>query len=105
MPYFRDRYLDGASKDEFFDCFGLETILWIGEPVTDESRGQYWSEWFDDPEVGFGAGGRTRNVRTDDWRVEQSHVPGQELPTDRYSFVTPTGTLTMAGSQTSTRVG
>jgi uroporphyrinogen decarboxylase len=95
MPYFRDRYLAGASNDEFFDRFGLDPILWTGGPVPDESRGQYWSEWFDEPQVSFGAGGRARHVCTDDWRVEQSAIPGQEFATNRYQFVTPKGALTM----------
>jgi uroporphyrinogen decarboxylase len=95
MPYFLHHYLSGTSNDEFFDRFGLDPILWITEPVPDESAGQFWGEWLDEPHAWFGTHQRVRHVCTASWRVECEDIPGQEYPTARYRFVTPRGSLDM----------
>lgn len=90
MPYFLDKYLGGASTQEFFDRFGLDPILWAVPHRRDPDAGEYV-----DP--GQGAIGflESRRISSDDWRVYAEDVPGQAYRTTRYRFVTPKGELSM----------
>jgi len=90
MPYFLDTYLDGVSRDDFFDRFGLDPITWVIAHKPDDS-----GLTFPDPQqgpVGFLEAGR---VASDHWRVECDALPGRDYTTHRYRFLTPRKTLTM----------
>jgi len=90
MDYFLNRYMDGMSKAEFFDHFGLDPIQWISLHKPDPGQGEYY-----DPlqgELGFL---ESQRIVTDRWRVYPEDIPGQKLKTVRYRFVTPRGSLSM----------
>jgi hypothetical protein len=89
MDYFRNKYLGGASNQEFFDRFGLDAITWTLPYKPDPSKGQYFDPTHQD--YGFT---KTRRIVSDQWRIEVEEIPGQEYATLRYRIVTPTGTLT-----------
>ncbi len=89
MPFFLDKYLDGANNDEFFDLFGFDPILWTVPHRPDESKGEYY-----DPlqgELGFL---ESRRIFNDNWRIEWEDVPHPQFKTVRYRIVTPKGVLT-----------
>jgi len=90
MPYFLKKYMEGIDNRRFFDHFGLDAIIWVLHHKPEESKGEYA-----DPlqgELGFL---ESRRVAADDWRVYSEDIPGQEVKTTRYRFVTPKGDLTM----------
>ena len=88
MKYFLDHYLDGATNLEFFDRFGLDAILWTCPYRSDAATSG------EAPRGGSGRPARS-GTPTDNWRIEQDEIPGQEFPTLRYRFVTPKGTLSL----------
>jgi uroporphyrinogen decarboxylase len=90
MPYFLNRYMHGATHQQFFDRFGLDPILWTAHYRPDPSQGEYF-----DPHHQPAGPLEGRRIASDQWRVEAEEVPGQEYRTTRYRFVTPGGTLTM----------
>ena len=90
MQYFLDRYMNGASKDEFFDRFGFDPILWTVPHRCDSNAGEY-----PDPSQGRVGFLESQRVSADDWRIEWEELPDPEYRTVRYRFVTPKGALTM----------
>ncbi|NIM06060.1 MAG: hypothetical protein GTO55_07150 [Armatimonadetes bacterium] len=90
MPYFLNKYMDGISNLEFFDHFGLDAIIWPWDHRPDESKGEYADP--DQEKIGFL---QSRRVSTDNWRVEHEDIPGEEVKTTRYRFITPKRTLAM----------
>jgi uroporphyrinogen-III decarboxylase len=78
MPFFLNRYMDGASIPEFFDQFGLDAYVW-----TVPYRGRPGYTWLD--EYGF--------TVTHQWRIEAEQVPGQKYHTVHWRIVTPKGAL------------
>jgi hypothetical protein len=66
MPYFLQRYMDGMSKDEFFDHFGLDPIYWTNPHKSNTSE---------------------------NWRITSQNVPDPEYKTWRYTIATPKGQL------------
>ncbi len=89
MPYFLDKYLGGASNQEFFDRFDLDAIYWTTPYRPDPGRGEYY-----EPRPGEVAGVEGCPIVTDQWRLEQEALPGQDYRTVRYRVVTPGGSLT-----------
>ena len=92
QKYFLDKYLNGMSRQEFFDYFGLDPINWIIFYKPDESRGDYY-----DPgqEANFL---ESRRVFSDNWRIESEPIPSPPEATTklvRYHFITPKKTMTM----------
>jgi uroporphyrinogen-III decarboxylase len=90
MQYFLDHYMGGATKDEFFDHFGFDPILWTVPHRGNPEAGEY-----PDPsqgEVGFL---ESRRISTADWCIEWEELPDPEYRTLRYRFITPKGTLSM----------
>ena len=90
MDHFLRTYLEGASRDEFFNHFGLDAIRWVVQHCPDLAAGEYF-----DPLQAVPGFLEARRIVTDSWRVFAEDVPGQEYPTQRYRFVTPKGELTM----------
>ena len=66
MPYFLDKYLGGASNQEFFDRFDLDAIYWTTPYRPDSDRGEYYA-----PHPVDVAGVEDRPIVTDQWRLEQ----------------------------------
>jgi len=89
MQYFLDRYLGGATKDEFFDRFGFDPILWTVPHRCDPDAGEY-----PDPSQGDVGFLESQRISTDEWRIEWEQLPDREYRTVRYRFVTPKGSLT-----------
>jgi uroporphyrinogen decarboxylase len=90
MPSFLAGTMHGMSTDEFFEQFGLDPIKWVA-PFK-PTRGQYYDPEHPGPvSTVFGP---VRRVVSDSWRVYSEDIPGQELATTRYRYVTPKGTLT-----------
>ena len=81
--------MNGASNLEFFDRFGLDAINWVVAHRPDEEAGEFY-----DPLQGPLGFLEARRISTSAWRVFWEEIPGQELPTIRYRFVTPKGELT-----------
>lgn len=90
LPYYLKKYMNGSSTDEFFDCFGLDPIVWTVPHRPDEGRGEYYHSGQKD--VGFL---QSRLISSDRWRIEWEEIPGQKYATLRYTIVTPKGKLTM----------
>lgn len=90
MEYFLRTYLEGASRQEFFDRFGLDAIRWVVQHCPDPAAGEYF-----DPLQGTPGFLEARRIATDSWRIIAEDIPGQEYATQRYRFVTPKGELTM----------
>ena len=88
MPYFLDTYMQGMSKEEFFEHFGMDAIRWVVPHRPDEAAGEYY-----DPEQGQPGFLESHRVASDNWRIHAEQVPNQEYATTRYSFVTPKGKL------------
>ncbi len=79
MPWFLGTYMDGASEDEFFGRFGLDSVRWAYDWEPDESREEYWEgPW----------------IVSDDWRIEPTELPGTGRKV-RYDIETPRGALSM----------
>ncbi len=89
MPYFLETYLNGISRERFFDRFGLDPIKWVWDVKPDETRGEYWS-----PDVGDPAAEGAGWIVSDDWRIEAIPLPGSPNET-RYDIITPQETLSM----------
>jgi uroporphyrinogen-III decarboxylase len=87
QSYFLEKYLNGISTDDFFDRFGLDPICWCNSYKPDAERGQYF-----DPDHMPG-NLDARRIATDDWRIESEIIPDDKYKTERYSFITPDGTL------------
>ena len=89
MPYFLNKYMNGAGNAEFFDYFGLDPIVWTVPHKANESRGEYC-----DPNQGEPGFLESRRVFNDNWRIEYEEIPNQKFKTVRYHVYTPKGTLT-----------
>ncbi|KPJ94301.1 MAG: hypothetical protein AMS18_03970 [Gemmatimonas sp. SG8_17] len=90
MPYFLDTYMNGMGEDGFFDCFGLDPVMWVWDQKPDESSGDYWTLI----EAGAVGGGK-RWITSDNWRIEVAAVSGTRNRATRYDIVTPAETLSM----------
>jgi uroporphyrinogen decarboxylase len=88
MPSFLRTHLEGGSAQEFFDRYGLDAIRWVVAHRAESGTGDYL-----DPDQGPLGFLDARRVASDRWRVESEALPGTELPTTRYRFVTPRGEL------------
>ena len=89
MPYFTDKYLKGASADEFFDFFDMDAIRWTVPVKADESRGEY-----PDPEQGEPGFLQVRRIFSDSWRLEIRELKDDQYFTRRQTIRTPKGSLT-----------
>jgi uroporphyrinogen decarboxylase len=90
MPSLLQGRMGGISEQAFFDRFGLDAIRWAVHHRPDAARGEYA-----DPRQGTPGFLEARRVCTDQWHVECEALAGFDLPTTRYRFVTPAGTLSM----------
>jgi len=90
MKFFLDKYMGGASNEEFFDQFGIDPISWVLAYKPDESKGDYYDPSHTD--TGFL---EARRTSSDNWRIEREELTGFEYDTARYNFVTPKKTLSM----------
>ena len=90
MTYFLDKYMDGASNREFFDCFDLDAIYWAVPHQPDPAKGEYF-----DPRQGPLGFLESQRIASDQWHWEFEAVPDPQYQTTRYHAVTPKGTLTM----------
>jgi uroporphyrinogen decarboxylase len=88
MPYFLDKYLGGVSNREFFDRFDLDANFWTTPYRPDPDHGEYY-----DPLQAEVASTETRQIVTDEWRIEPEVLPDRQYQTIRYRVVTPGGAL------------
>jgi uroporphyrinogen decarboxylase len=88
MPYFLERCLGGAPKQQFFDDFGLDAITW-----TVPHKPAAGGDTYPDPRQGEPGFLESRRVASDSWRIypEDVSVSGHKLT--RYRFVSPAGSL------------
>jgi hypothetical protein len=93
MPYYLEKYLPGATNDDFFARFGLDPIFWLQAHRPDPSQGAYV-----DPAYTPGFLGVER-ICSPTWRISSEEIPSQEYQTTRYSIATPRKTLTMVLQQ------
>lgn len=89
MPFFLDHSMGGITYDAFFDHFGLDPIRWLELLKPDSSKGQYY-----DPTQPEAETYHSRRIITDHWRIEREPVNDPTYRTERYSIITPKGTLT-----------
>jgi uroporphyrinogen decarboxylase len=87
MQYFLDQYMDGISRQEFFDYFGLDAISWELAYKPDESRNEYYEP--EDTNEFL----QSRMIFSDNWRIEKENVADPQFKTTRYNFITPVGNL------------
>lgn len=90
MGSYLEDFLGGMDDAAFFDRFGMDPIHWKVA-----HRPAPGSDDFFDPEQGIPGFLEARRICSDDWRILREAVPGQDLPTERFRFVTPGGELTM----------
>jgi len=90
MSSFLRKYMGGASAQEFFDRFGLDSIRWVVAHRPNEAAGEYY-----DPLQGKLGFLEARRIVSDCWRVYSEEISNQKTPTQRFRFVTPGGELTM----------
>jgi len=90
MDYFLKRYMNGMSRQAFFDRFGLDPIVWTVPHRPDASAGECY-----DPDQGDPGFLGSQRIASNDWRVFEENLPGQEYQTTRYRFATPGGDLSM----------
>jgi len=90
MQYYLDKYEGGISKQDFFDRYGLDPIIWLVLQKPAAGRGDYF-----DPHQGPPGFLEARRVWSDNWRILAEDVPGESTTTTRYRFVTPKGELSM----------
>jgi len=90
MPSFLEKYLDGASGDDFFDRFGMDPIRWEVPHRPDENAGEYFEPTQEPP--GFL---QSRWIVDDNWRIQHEDIPGTKYDTKRYHCITPGGKLSM----------
>jgi len=81
--------MNGISRQEFFDYFGLDPITWNIYYKPDETRGEYYDP---DQAVDFL---QTRNIFSNNWRIESEEISDPQYKSDRYNIITPKGVLTM----------
>jgi len=86
MPYFLNKYLNGADNMTFFKQFGLDAIHWVNAYRGDNAKGERLNEGTDPTSYYV--------VISDHWRLESEPIEGQEYKTVRYTFITPKGKLT-----------
>lgn len=91
MPYFLDKYMGGASSDEFFASMGLDPIRWICPHKPDASAGCYFN-----PGQGKCGFLESRLIASDNWLVSMSRREVEGGMATDYSIATPGGILTMA---------
>ena len=89
LPYFLNKYMGGASWREFWDRFDLDAYFWTTPYRPDSARG----ETYHPLQAGL-AKTDTRQIVTEDWRMEQDELPGTECRTVRHRIITPGGALT-----------
>jgi len=90
MPSFLNRYMNGASVDDFFYETGVDPILWAISHTFDPAGDSYF-----DPlqkEIGFL---ESRRIASDNWRIYPEPISSRGRPGTRYRFVTPEGSLSM----------
>jgi uroporphyrinogen decarboxylase len=90
MPSFLDKYMNGISDQEFFDCFGLDHIKWVIAHNFDASKGEYFDP--EQPAIGFL---EAKRVCTDNWRFRIEELAGLSYQTKRLNIITPVKTLSM----------
>jgi len=97
MAYFLNKYLGGASSQEFFDRFDLDAIYWTTPYRPDADQGESY-----DPRQVEAGGVESCPIVTDQWRLEQEALPDHEYQTVRHCVVTPGGTLTAVAQSNDT---
>ncbi len=90
MSYFLKKYMNGMGKQEFFNHFGLDPILWTVPTKADETKNFYLDPTHEVEDELYG-----RRVVSDDWRIEWEKIPNREYDTTGYRIVTPQKTLSM----------
>ncbi len=90
MPSFLDKYMEGATSDEFFQHFGLDAIRWLLPTRPNETAGEYY-----EPNQKVKDGNTTRWIVNDNWRIKSEPLTIRDYEASRYHFVTPKGELTM----------
>ena len=91
MPYFLEKYMPGQTNDDFFEHFGFDPITWVIAYEPDASRGEY----FDPNQQSTTGFLDPRRVVSDEWRIEREELPDPWFKVERYTFVTPKGSLQM----------
>jgi len=89
MPYFLDKYLGGASVQEFFERFDLDAIRWTLPVRPDTSKGEFFT-----PDTGEPGFLQIRRIESDRWRIRSESLPHKQFKTTRYTIETPKGSLT-----------
>jgi len=90
MPSFLERHMGGKSTQDFFDRFGLDSILWLEALKADESRHEYVNpnpEHHDDQHFSF--------FCSDNWQIRAYAIDHPRNRIIRYSISTPVRTLSM----------
>jgi len=90
MPSFLDRYMDGATEEDFFKRFALDPIKWVIAYAADENAGEYFDPGHSS--LGFL---EARRVCSDNWRFEVVKLENRPYKTIQFSIITPVKTLSM----------
>ena len=90
LPFFLNEHMGGITEESFFARFGMDPIVWTVPHCPDEKAGTYY-----DPTQGMPGFLQSRRIVSDEWRIEETPVPGGVYSTVRMRFITPKGSLTM----------
>ncbi len=88
MTYFLNKYMHGASNEEFFDRFDMDAICWKLPHRPDRSQGQFY-----DPLQGEPGFLESHRISSPEWHIESEVVADPQYETVRYRAITPGGTL------------
>ncbi len=89
MPYFTEKYMNGASSAEFFDFFDLDAIHWTVPVKADAARGDY-----EDPAQGEPGFLQVKRIFSDSWCLEIEELEDDQYYSRRQTIRTPKGSLT-----------
>jgi uroporphyrinogen decarboxylase len=90
MPYFLNKYMNGASNQEFFEFFGFDPITWAMASGFSKEKGEYFDPAHKD--LGFL---EMRRICSDNWKIRLEDLSENEYSTQRFNIDTPDKTLSM----------
>ncbi len=81
IPYFLDKYMNGIDKEEFFNYFGFDGIVWTVPHRPDKNKNEYYDPNQNEP--GFL---ESRRIINDSWQIQLEEMENKEFSVTKYSF-------------------
>jgi len=81
-------YMDGATRDEFFEQLGLDAIRWINPIIPDQSRGEYFADDSTPPDFL-----EIKKIISSVWNITYESKANEKGLLKNYTISTPGGSL------------